>query len=947
MPARLIRSLLIAGLALPLLGPAPGRATELPPALAADSPKHDPKKPEEKKDEAKPAASAEKKDGKPDEKKPPEKKDELDDFEEVTKEAEKIEGLFTLYKKKDKLYLEVKPEQLDRDQIMTLTLESGIGARGILNGMPIDDFLWRFRRVNDQLHFVKRNPWFRANPGQPVNRSLERAFTDSVIASLKLESVHKEKKSLLVDAGPLFMADMPGLGNALRGALGTGYALDPSKTYWGMAKSFPQNTELETYYSFGTAQPSFLDTVPDARNVTLRVRYSLSELPQDSFRPRLADDRVGYFLTAFQDLSNDDSPTPFVRYVNRWNLQKKDPDAPLSEPKKPIVFWLENTIPLEYRDAVREGVLRWNVAFEKAGFKNAIQVKQQPDDADWDPADIRYNTIRWIHSMEASFGAMGPSRVNPMTGEILDADILVDASMLRGVKHQYRVIAAPIATGHPYLPPSMKSAPVDPEIATLLKVSNPTFLTAEDVAKLDRKRMDRLCMAGLHAAHEAGFAATALALRDGIGPGGEVPKEFLDQFIGDIMAHEVGHTLGLRHNFHASTLLPLNQLNNRALVAEKGLWSSVMDYNTPNIALVKSQQGHYFSPRVGPYDEWAIEYGYKPITASTPEGELSALRQIAERGTDPALAYATDEDTYDFMAPTSVDPLAMTGDLSDDPIGYNKHRMQLAKLLLQKLEARGPGHGNSYDEFRRDFGWIMGAYSGAGSRLSKWVGGQYFSRNHAGDRGGKLPLTPVPAAKQREALAAIREYILAENAFQFSPDTLNKLAPSRWAHWGADPFQSGSFDYPMLQLVEALQWNTIARFYHPALLRRLQNTEMKVKSPGDALTLPELFTGLTNSLWSEVLTGPSRNIAAPRRTIQRDQLDVLVMMVVQPIMSTPDDARSLARTEIRRLQAAIRKALAPPAANAKAKPLDAYTRAHLEDADARITKALAAPLISS
>jgi hypothetical protein len=454
-------------------------------------------------------------------------------------------------------------------------------------------------------------------------------------------------------------------------------------------------------------------------------------------------------------------------------------------------------------------------------------------------------------------------------------------------------------------------------------------------------------MAGLHAAHEAGFAATALALRDGIGPGGEVPKEFLDQFIGDIMAHEVGHTLGLRHNFHASTLLPLNQLNNRALVAEKGLWSSVMDYNTPNIALVKSQQGHYFSPRVGPYDEWAIEYGYKPITASTPEGELSALRQIAERGTDPALAYATDEDTYDFMAPTSVDPLAMTGDLSDDPIGYNKHRMQLAKLLLQKLEARGPGHGNSYDEFRRDFGWIMGAYSGAGSRLSKWVGGQYFSRNHAGDRGGKLPLTPVPAAKQREALAAIREYILAENAFQFSPDTLNKLAPSRWAHWGADPFQSGSFDYPMLQLVEALQWNTIARFYHPALLRRLQNTEMKVKSPGDALTLPELFTGLTNSLWSEVLTGPSRNIAAPRRTIQRDQLDVLVMMVVQPIMSTPDDARSLARTEIRRLQAAIRKALAPPAANAKAKPLDAYTRAHLEDADARITNALAAPLISS
>lgn len=947
MPTLLIRSLLIAGLALPLLSAASSPAAAVPPALAADSPKPDPKKPEEKKDEAKPAADAEKKDGKPDEKKPPAKKDELDDFEEVTKEAEKIEGLFTLYKKKDKLYLEVKPEQLDRDQIMTLTLESGIGARGILNGVPLDDFLWRFRRVNDQLHFVKRNPWFRAKPGQPANRSLERAFTDSVLASLKLESVHKETKSLLVDAGPLFMVDMPGLGSALRGALGAGYALDTSKTYWGMAKSFPLNTELETYFSFSTAQPTSLATVPDARNLTLRVRYSLSELPQDSFRPRLADNRVGYFLTAFQDFTDDENPTPFVRYINRWNLQKKDPDAPLSEPKKPIVFWLENTIPIEYRDAVREGVLRWNVAFEKAGFKNAIQVKQQPDDADWDPADIRYNTVRWIHSMEASFGAMGPSRVNPLTGEILDADIVVDASMLRSVKHGYRVTAAPIAAGHPYLPPSLKGAPVDPEIATLLRVSNPTLLTAEDLARLDRKRLDRLCMAGLHAAHEGGFAATALSLRDGIGPNGDVPKEYVDQFLGDIIAHEVGHTLGLRHNFHASTLLPLSQLHNRAVVAEKGLWSSVMDYNVTNIALVKAQQGYYFSPRVGPYDEWAIEYGYKPITASEPEGELPALRQIAERGTDPALAYATDEDTYDFLAPTSVDPLAMTGDLSDDPIGFSKQRMQLAKLLLKRLEARGPGHGNSYEEFRRDFGWIIGAYSGAGARLGKWIGGQHFSRNHAGDRGGKLPFTPVPAAKQREALNAIREYILAENAFQFSPDTLNKLAPSRWSHWGTNPFGSGSLDYPVLQLIEALQWNTIARFYHPALLRRLLNTEMKVTSPADALTLPELFTSLTNSLWSEVLTGPSRNITAPRRTIQRDQLDVMVMMVVNPMMGTPDDARSLARTEVRRLQAAIRKALAPPAANAKAKPLDAYTRAHLEDADSRISKALAAPLISS
>jgi hypothetical protein len=203
-------------------------------------------------------------------------------------------------------------------------------------------------------------------------------------------------------------------------------------------------------------------------------------------------------------------------------------------------------------------------------------------------------------------------------------------------------------------------------------------------------------------------------------------------------------------------------------------------------------------------------------------------------------------------------------------------------------------------------------------------------------------LTPIPVAKQREALNAIRQYLLAENAFQFSPDTLNKLAPYRWWHWGQNPF--GAIDFPVLEMIEALQWNAIARLYHPLLLRRLRDTEMKVKSPQETLTLPELFTGLTNTLWSEALAKPARNITASRRAIQRDQLDRMVAMVVKPDPGTPEDARSLARAELHRLQAAIRLALAPPLPGAK--PLDAYTRAHLEDADVRITNALAAPLLT-
>ena len=190
-----------------------------------------------------------------------------------------------------------------------------------------------------------------------------------------------------------------------------------------------------TYASSGTSE---FDTVPDSRGVTINVHYSISRLPQTGYKPRLADDRVGYFLTVLKDFSKKIDDDRFVRYINRWDLRKADPTAELSPPKKPIIFWLEKTVPFEYRKPIREGILEWNKAFEKAGFANAIEVRQQPDDADWDPEDINYNTFRWITS-SAGF-AMGPSRVNPTTGQILDADIIFDADFLQYWQQEYEIV---------------------------------------------------------------------------------------------------------------------------------------------------------------------------------------------------------------------------------------------------------------------------------------------------------------------------------------------------------------------------------------------------------------------------------------------------------------------------------------------------------------------------
>jgi Domain of unknown function (DUF5117) len=214
-----------------------------------------------------------------------------------------------------------------------------------------------------------------------------------------------------------------------------------------MLKAFDRNIEIETVNHFAAEQPPLPPllspgvppppspepprNIPDIRSVLFHFRYSISELPGPGFRPRLADDRVGHFFTQVEDYSSDRNFESSRRYINRWRLEKQDPSAPLSPPKQPIVFWMENTIPVEYRDAIREGVLLWNKAFERIGFKDAVRVKQQPDNADWDPADVRYGTLWWFAGYPDPGFAEGPSRVNPLTGEIYDADIRFDAGMTR------------------------------------------------------------------------------------------------------------------------------------------------------------------------------------------------------------------------------------------------------------------------------------------------------------------------------------------------------------------------------------------------------------------------------------------------------------------------------------------------------------------------------------
>ncbi|NER83519.1 MAG: DUF5117 domain-containing protein, partial [Leptolyngbya sp. SIO1D8] len=520
-------------------------------------------------------------------------------FEEVTKDLEKQEGLFTLYSdlEKGKVYLALRPEQLNQNFLLLATLESGIGEAGLFRGWPINDLLVQFREApGDRLEVVVPNTYIRNPEGQNwQQRLLDNSFSDSTIFGINVVSIDSESQAKLIDLSNFIMErDPANLAQSL-GWVISGYSRSPELSRISSLQTFPENLEVGTRLSFlggGIAADPLsallglsLQGLADDRGFTLGIRYSLSKLPENNhYRPRLADERVGYFLTAFRDPITAQQNDPFVRYINRWQLEKQQPNAALSPPKEPIVFWVENTVPPEYREALRQGILFWNDAFEQAGFEHAIEVRQMPDDADWDPADVRYNVIRWSDSLNPWAIGLGPSRVNPLTGQILDADIVIDANTIRLLQNQYQ------ARGLDSSPESefylqlcgQRSQTWYLQWLALQQFGESGLAIAQQtdptVGFQSSKELPDDHCAGYQGNQQMAFGALALSVLSNPTLSSTKLDAYIQQYLMALTAHEVGHTLGLRHNFAGSQLLAPEDLNNSELTSTHGLVSSVMDY---------------------------------------------------------------------------------------------------------------------------------------------------------------------------------------------------------------------------------------------------------------------------------------------------------------------------------------------------------------------------------
>lgn len=837
-------------------------------------------------------------------------------FDVVLKDAQRLGGLIPLYRKDEKLFADLGPGQLGRDFFVLISIARGIGDRSILGGMSWgdgDDWVWQFRQVGDNVQVVRRNVRFFADKGSPEEKAVDFAYTDSVLFSLPILT-KGPSGGLIVELTGIFFSDLPQISNQL-----AGFSFAANRSSWASIKGFADNVEIEVAATYGSAGTTTIDTVPDSRGVTINVHYSISLLPQNSYRPRLADDRVGYFVTALKDFSQKVDEDRFVRYVNRWNLEKADGSAPLSPPRKPIVFWIEKTVPFKYRQPIREGIESWNSAFEKAGFSTAIEVRQQPDQTDWDPEDINYNTFRWI-TAGAGF-AMGPSRVNPRTGQILDADIIFDADFLQFWRTEYETFT--------------------PQAVVALTGGDPARAT-DSHGVFEFSTGSRACnhCSLVHGhARETALAVTSIAAM-GDGPLSEVQKEKLvAQGLKLVTMHEVGHTLGLRHNFKGSTMLSLADVNDVNKASQNGASMSVMDYMPANIMPKGKTQGDYYTAKLGPYDYWAIEYGYRQIPAASPESERVELDKIASRSGEPMLAYATDEDTV-AGAP---DPLSNRFDLGNDPLEFARTRAELVEQLMPLIVERMVSKETGYERVRQAFGVLLSAYGQSMYTASRLVGGLYTTRAHKADANAQAPFRVVEPQRQRDTLTLLEMQMFSEKPFLFSPELYNQLAATKWLHWGMPSINRD--DYPVHEVILSWQDRVLSRLLDPLTLERIRDNELKVPADQDAFTSAELLDRLTKSVLSELETVQPGEytvrkpaVSSLRRNLQRKYVARLGSLAMGST-AAPADCQSIASVQLRNVNARIAVLLA----NEQVK-LDDYSRAHLLETQGRIQKVIDASL---
>ncbi|MGF1670462.1 MAG: zinc-dependent metalloprotease [Balneolaceae bacterium] len=828
-------------------------------------------------------------------------------FDKLIKDALHIEGFFDLYHKDDKLYLAIEQDMLDSDFLMSFQIARGVGSAGLYGGTMLSIFepnIVALQKHEGKIFLVNKPHRYKAEEGTPQNLALKNTYGESVLETAKIEAT-SEDSVMLINAYDWFVGDLSNISERVAFAVASRpgqpgrVSFDKSRSHLESVKSFPENTNVTARLTFKNNEQNAPRPVPDSRFIPISLHYTLAKLPDQPMKPRYADDRLGYFMTVHKDFT-EENKTFFKRYINRWRLECDGPPAGdgLCDPVQPIVYHIDHTVPERYRKPMMEGVEAWADAFEAAGFRNAVQAKMLPEGVDAE--DIRYATLRWNVSDQPGYSAIGPSIVDPRTGEILDADMLFEANMIMGFKSTYRNM-------------------VDPRTA-IDEIYNVSEAELEHMQK-GFKTASFYNELGAQGNLIRGF----LMSQGVIGAADPVPDYYLDEAVRWVTMHEVGHTLGLRHNFRSSVDTPLDKLYDEDWAKKNGIFSSVMDYPAPNISPDTENTGHFYNPGVGSYDRWVISFGY------TPDDERAG--EIARLAAQPGHAYGTDEDARGAGA---VDPTINVFDLGDDPLAWGRERAELIREMIPKLPDIALEDNMPFYELTDLFQNMFFQYARAMGPTIKYIGGQYQYRDRVGDPNGRAPFEPVEREKQVEALNMIVDYLYAYNAFELPQDVFQQFGANRWSHWGHSNTYSGRIDYPLHETLLGIQASVLSQLLNGTRLSRIRDTEVKFGTE-NTVTIPELMNKLSNAVWSEVWNPPGQNISGNRRDLQRTHLDEMIKIVTDAPSNMPADARSIARMQLQDLHDRLERRLTPPTAD-----FVDYTRAHLFESRERIKSALKA-----
>lgn len=782
----------------------------------------------------------------------------------LTAKSTKLEGLFTLYQDttNGKVHMLIKEEQLNKEYIYFSYTENGIVAARLFKGNFRGSKVFKIRKHYDQIEFEVQNNTYYFDSSLAISKSKSANISNAIIASEKVLNKDVSKGNYVIDASALFLTEKFQMVKPTPNPARKGFSLgrlSKAKSKFNNIKTYPENIDLIVDYVYDNPAPrSSAVAVTDPRSVTITYQHSIIQMPEEGYTPRIDDPRVGYFSTNVNDMTTKEAIN-YRDLVHRWRLIKKNPSAKISEPVNPIKYWIENTTPLEYRETIRQAALKWNVAFEKAGFKNAIQIEVQPDTATWDAGDIRYNVIRWTSSPNPPFGGYGPSFVNPLSGEILGADIMIEYIFVTNRVRLKKLFQAG---------------------------------SFELNSKNEEEYNHNACNASLHLQEQNILGTNYLVAANATLA---ETDDFIKQSIYYLILHEMGHTLGLNHNMKATQLHSPSELQNMELTQRVGLMGSVMDYPAINLHPELGKKVQYFTASPGPYDLWAIEFGYA-TSLKDPTAEKLRQQKLLSRSSEPQLMFGNDADDMRSTGISGIDPRVMIGDMSNDAITFASDRIKLVQQLMDSLPSNYIEANKSYAEMRGAYNILSREYMVQAGVMSRYIGGVYVDRSFAGDS-KNMPYTAVSLADQKRAMAKMSELVFSPDAMSIPNNFANYLQPQRRGFG----FFFNTEDPKLHNRVLMMQSSVLSHLLSSKVLLRISDSKIY----GNEYSVTNLFNDLNKAIFSEDING---NVNSFRQNLQIQYLKYVARVAGLNGPSNYDNiAKARAYYALTKLQSTIKR----------------------------------------